>query len=46
MNKRVVLIAAALKALLGTLALSGCNAPDGFGKDIEKMGESIQDDDE
>ncbi len=46
MNRRVVLIAAALAALLSLLTLPGCYTLDGFGKDIEKTGEAIQDDGE
>lgn len=44
MNKRFILIAAALTSLLGLLALAGCNTWDGVGKDIEKTGEAMQDD--
>lgn len=45
MNTRIIMITAAVLALLvGTLYLSGCNTWDGFGKDVERAGEKMQDD--
>lgn len=45
MDKRAILIAAALPALPGSPALTGCKKWDGVGKDIETTGEAMQDDD-
>ena len=36
-------VLAVIAALLGAIALSGCNTVKGAGKDIEKAGDKIQD---
>ncbi|WP_321348249.1 entericidin A/B family lipoprotein [Halopseudomonas oceani] len=40
MNKSLILL---LCVLLGTTSLAGCNTMEGLGKDIQKVGDSIED---
>ena len=44
MIKRFIIVAAILAALFSSLSLTGCgNTWDGFGKDVEDVGQDIQD---
>ena len=44
MIKRFIIITVSLLVLLsGTLSLAGCGTWHGFGKDVEDVGEDIQD---
>ena len=44
MIKRFIIITLSLLVLLsGTLSLAGCGTWHGFGKDVEDLGEGIQD---
>lgn len=44
MSKRLTIVIAVLAILFGSMSLTGCGSTwEGFGKDVEDVGEGIQD---